>query len=165
MNKTSRWLCWPRARCSPAAWRGRGQRAAASRGRPSGTCGCASPDHTPPGPAVGAAWTVLEGFLGYTGYRLLQDPPSPARTTGLAGWGLTLLGLAGYPWLFFGERRLTASTVAAAGMLTATTVTAVAARSTDKAAFRATLPLLAWLGFATVLSAQLQHANRRLSAD
>ena len=123
------------------------------------------PDYTPPGPVVGATWTVLEGLLGYTGYRLMQDQPSPARTTGLAGWGLTLLGLAGYPWLFFGERRLTASTVAAAGMLAAATVTSAAARSADKAAFRATLPLLAWLGFATVLSAQLQHANRRLSAD
>ncbi|CAN5238285.1 hypothetical protein BH09PSE2_BH09PSE2_10580 [soil metagenome] len=123
------------------------------------------PGYTPPGPVVGATWTALEGLLAYTGYRLLRDPSSTARNTGLAGWGLTILGLAGYPWLFFTQRRLTASTVAAGGMLSAAAVTAVAARSVDKRAFRATAPLLVWLGFATVLSAQLQHRNRSRSAD
>jgi tryptophan-rich sensory protein len=123
------------------------------------------PAFTPPGPVVGAAWGVLEILLAATGTRLLRAPQSPARSVAVGAWGLTLLGLAGYPWLFFGRRRLASSAVASGGMLAAAAGTLVAARPIDKAAATMTAPLLLWLGFATALSEELWRRNPRLSRD
>lgn len=123
------------------------------------------PEFTPPGPLIGAAWGVLELLLIGTGYRLLRAPRTEARNAAVGAWGLTLLGLAGYPWLFFSQKRLTSSTVASAAMLASATGTAVAAREVDKSAAAMTVPLLLWLSFATVLSEELWRRNRWLSRD
>ena len=118
------------------------------------------PGYTPPGPAVGATWGVLEVLLAASGYRLLRAPTSRARTTALTGWALTLAGLAGFPWLFFRERRLGASTVAAGAMLGAAATSAVAARRVDGPAAGLATPVVAWLAFATALSEELLRRNR-----
>jgi tryptophan-rich sensory protein len=118
------------------------------------------PDYTPPGPAIGATWGLLETLLAATGYRLLRHPPTDARNAALASWGLSLLGLAGFPALFFGRKRLGLSTAASAAMLAATAGTALLARDVDKPAALLSLPLLGWLGFATVLSGDLYRRNR-----
>jgi tryptophan-rich sensory protein len=123
------------------------------------------PDYTPPGPAIGATWGVLEALLLASGYRLLRARSSPARTVALGGWGLTLLGLAGFPWLFFRERRLTASTLAAGAMLASAATTAIAARDVDAQAAKLTTPLIAWLTFATILSEELLRKNQSRSRD
>ncbi len=123
------------------------------------------PDFTPPGPAIGATWGVLEALLVASGYRLLRARDSAARTVALSGWGLTLFGLAGFPWLFFRERRLTASTFAAGAMLASAATTAIAARDVDESAAKLTTPLIAWLAFATILSEELLRTNRSRSRD
>ncbi|MBC7799290.1 MAG: tryptophan-rich sensory protein, partial [Gemmatimonadaceae bacterium] len=123
------------------------------------------PPFTPPGPAIGAAWGVLELLLAGTGYRLLRRPPSDARNAAVGAWSLTLLGLAGYPWLFFRRKRLAASTVASGAMLLSAAGTAIAAREVDRPAAAMTVPLLLWLGFATLLSEELWRRNPRLSRD
>ena len=118
------------------------------------------PGYTPPGPAVGAAWSLLEPLLAFSGYRLLRAPASPARIVALSGWALTLTGLAGFPWLFFRERRLGASTAVAGAMLAAAATAAVAARRVDGPAAGLTTPVVAWLAFATLLSEELLRRNR-----
>jgi tryptophan-rich sensory protein len=123
------------------------------------------PPYTPPGPLVGLAWTALEFLLAGAGYRLLRAPSSGARSVALTAWSGVLLGLAGYPWLFFRRKRLASSTVAAGGMLASAVGMAVAARDVDKPAAAMSLPLLVWLGFATVLSEELWRRNPRLSRD
>ena len=123
------------------------------------------PDYTPPGPAIGATWGVLEALLVVSGYRLLRARSSAARSIALGGWGSTLIGLAGFPWLFFRERRLVASTVAAGVMLGSAATTALAARNVDEPAARLTTPLIAWLAFATLLSEELLRKNRSRSRD
>jgi benzodiazapine receptor len=127
------------------------------------------PAYTPPGPAIGAAWSALEILLAVIGYRLLAARPVPrtsgARPLAVGAWVATLAGLAGYPWLFFTRRRLGASAAASAAMLaSAATMTAAARRVDGKTALLA-IPLLAWLGFANVLGDQLWLDNRRLSRD
>ncbi len=117
------------------------------------------PDFTPPGPAIGAAWGVLELLMAGAGYRLLRARRSGARSTALAGWAGTLAGLAGYPFLFFGQKRLAASTGASAAMLASAVTTAIAARAADRSAAAMTLPLLAWLSFATFLSEEVWRRN------
>ncbi len=123
------------------------------------------PGYTPPGPLIGAAWTVLETLLAATGYRLLRAPTTATRNAALGAWGLTLTGLAGYPWLFFRRKRLASSTAAAGAMLASATGLAYAAREVDRPAAAMTVPLLLWLGFATVLSEELWRRNPRLSRD
>ena len=123
------------------------------------------PDYTPPGPLIGAAWSVLETLLAGTGYRLLRAPPMGARGAALGAWTLTLVGLAGYPWLFFRKKRLASSTAAAGTMLASAAGLAFAARKVDKPAAAMTVPLLLWLSFATVLSEELWRRNPRLSRD
>lgn len=123
------------------------------------------PGYTPPGPVVGAAWGVLETLLAATGYRLLRSPGSGARSMALGAWSLTLVGLAGYPWLFFGRRRLASSAAAAGTMLVSATGLAVTAREVDRPAAAMSMPLVLWLTFATVLSEELWRRNPRLSRD
>ena len=117
------------------------------------------PGYTPAAPAVGATWGVLEILLTILGYRLLRAPASRAPARALTGWALTLLGLAGFAWLFFGERRLGASTAAA--MLAAAATCAVATRRVDDASAALLTPVVAWLGFATLLSEELLRRNRK----
>lgn len=120
---------------------------------------------TRPGPVIGTAWTVLEKLLAATGYRLLRAPDTVPARAAVGAWALTLVGLAGYPWLFFGRRRLAASTEAAGAMLASAAGLAYAARKVDPPAAIMTAPLLLWLGFATVLSEELWRRNPRLSRD
>ncbi len=117
------------------------------------------PDFTPPGPAIGAAWSVLELLLAASGYRLLRAPRSGARGVAVGTWALTLLGLAGYPFLFFRRKRLGASAVASGTMLAAAIGTAAASRTVDPKAAALTAPLTLWLAFATVLSEELWRRN------
>lgn len=123
------------------------------------------PSYTPPGPAFGAAWGVLELLMAGTGYRLLRAKPAEARTAAIGAWGLTLLGLAGYPYLFFNEKRLGSSTVASGAMLASAAGTVIAAREVDKPAAAMTVPLLLWVGFATLLTEEVWRRNRWLSRD
>ena len=117
------------------------------------------PRFTPPGPLIGAAWGGLELLLAGSGYRLLHAPRTEARNAALGSWALTLVGLAGYPWLFFRRKQLGESTVASASMLAAALGIAAAAREVDRPAALMTVPLTLWLGFATVLSEELWRRN------
>lgn len=123
------------------------------------------PGYTPPGPLIGATWGVLETLLAATGYRLLRAPRQVARDAALGAWGLTLVGLAGYPWLFFRRKRLASSTAASGAMFASAAGLAFAAKEVDEPAAAMTVPLLLWLGFATVLSEELWRRNPRLSRD
>ena len=108
---------------------------------------------------------MLELLLAGTGYRLLRAKPAEARTAAVGAWGLTLLGLAGYPYLFFNEKRLGSSTVASGAMLASAAGTVIAAREVDKPAAAMTVPLVLWVGFATLLTEEVWRRNRWLSRD
>jgi tryptophan-rich sensory protein len=118
------------------------------------------PDYTPSGPVIGAAWGGLDILLCVTGYRLLRQPPGRARGVALGCWTLALGGLAGFPAVFFGRRRLGEGTAVAAGMCAAALGGTLAAARVDRTAAAAQLPLVLWTGFATLLSAALWRRNR-----
>lgn len=117
------------------------------------------PSFTPPGTAIAITWGVLETLLAVTGYRLLVNRASTSRSTALVSWIATLGGLAGYPAVFFGTKKLAASTAVAAGMLGSTSVTAVAAGRADPIAGLAMTPLVLWTAFAVLLSEELLRRN------
>ena len=117
------------------------------------------PGYTPPGPAVGITWGILETLLCVAGYRLLMKPSSSARDVALGGWVGTLAGLAVYPATFFGAKRLGSSSVVAAAMFASTATTATAADQVDRPAAVAMAPLVLWTGFATLLSEEIWRKN------
>lgn len=118
------------------------------------------PRFRPPGPAIGAAWTVLDILLAYSGTRFLQAPPSPARQAATAGWLTSVAGLFAYPWLMFGRHRLGAALGSVCLMMGGTLVAVIAGAEADRRASRALVPLIGWLGFAGVLQEEIWRRNR-----
>lgn len=119
------------------------------------------PGFTPPGPVFGLAWTGLDALLAYAGYRLLQAPAGQARGVALGAWALNVLGVGGFSWVLFGQRRLGAALGVSAGMVATAAGVSVAAARVDKRATYATLPLLGWVLFATVLQEEVWRRNER----
>ena len=114
----------------------------------------------PPDIAIPIAWVAIESGLAYAGYRLLRRPSSPARARALALLVGNILGIGGWSRIFFGGRNLPVSTVAAGCLLATSTLYLNEVRKVDRPAARASVPLLAWVGFATVLTAALWRRNR-----
>ena len=117
------------------------------------------PSFTPPGPVFGIAWTGLDILLGFAGYRLMTTRPSPKRNTALAAWSLNLLGIAGFSWVLFGRKRLDEAFGVTAGMVLTSTATAATTALVDRKAAYASLPLVAWVAFATVLQEEVWRRN------
>ena len=76
----------------------------------------------------------------------------------LAGFGMLAFRRRIYEYM---RRNLPASTLAAATMVVSSVAFVNAARPVDRSAARAGLPLVAWLGFATVLTATIWKLNSR----
>ena len=114
----------------------------------------------PPDIAVPLAWTAIEAGLARSAYRLLRAAPSSARTRSLSLWAWNVGMIGAWSRLFFGRRNLPASTVAALGMVVSGAAFVQQARQVDAPAARAGVPFVAWVGFATVLTAALWRMNR-----
>ena len=110
---------------------------------------------------IPVAWTAIEAGLASSAYRLLRASPSEARTRSLSIWAWNVAMIGAWSRLFFGGRNLPASTVAAVGMVATGAAFVQQARQVDVAASRAGIPFVAWVGFATVLTAALWRLNRR----
>ena len=117
------------------------------------------PGFTPPGPVFGAAWGAIESILAYGGYRLMRRGSSPSRNAALGLWLANNLLIAGWSGLFFGRRQLGVSTLTAAGMIAVAGGYAATAYKTDKLAAATALPLIGWLGFATLLAEEVWRRN------
>ena len=115
----------------------------------------------PPDAVIPIAWTAIEAGLAGSAYRLLRASASPARTRALSLWAWNVVMIGAWSRLFFGRRNLPASTVAAAGMVVAGAAFVQQANQVDQPAARAGVPFVAWVGFATVLTAALWQLNRR----
>lgn len=117
------------------------------------------PAFTPPDPVFGAVWPVLETGAALGGYRLLRREPGRRRNAAVALWLANSAMIGGWTELFF-RKRLLGSSMAAAGAMTAGTAALVAtAWKVDRPAAASVVPLAAWLGFATLLSAEIWRRN------
>lgn len=118
------------------------------------------PGYKPPDVAIPIAWTAIESALAFAGYRLLRKPTDPARTRALGWLGLNVMSIGAWSRLFFGSRNLPASTLAAAAMFGTGAAFVAEARKVDVKAAVAGVPFVAWVAFATVLTAGLWRRNR-----
>jgi benzodiazapine receptor len=117
------------------------------------------PGFAPPRPVYGIAWGTLGALLVFSGARLLTAPSGRTRTRALGLWATNVVGIALWPKLFFGRKNLPASVAAAGGMTLSAVGLAAASAKTDRLAGIATLPLIAWLGFATLLDEEIWRKN------
>ena len=67
--------------------------------------------------------------------------------------------IAGWSGLFFGRRQLGVSAITAGGMIAIAGGYAAVAAKTDKLAAATALPLMGWLGFATLLAEEVWRRN------
>ena len=117
------------------------------------------PGFTPPGPAFGAVWPMLEVGLAIGGYRLLRRPSGPLRNAAVGFWLVNAATVGGWTELFFRKRRLGASAATSAAMVATGAVYVATAASVDRAAAAAGVPFVLWLGFATVLAERIWRDN------
>lgn len=119
------------------------------------------PPYQPPRQAFPIAWTSLYGDIAVVSAQTLDDSPPEVRRTDIRSLVINLILNGSWSWLFFNQRQLGASAVAA-GLLTASsadlTRRAAAVRGV-KAAPLALYPV--WCAFATALSTHIWVLNRR----
>jgi tryptophan-rich sensory protein len=118
------------------------------------------PPFTPPGPAFGVVWTMLDAALWYSGYRLATRPATPMRNFALGFWGATLMGVGGFTWVLFGRRRLGQALGVTTGMVASTAGLVATASVVDKRAAQAAAPLALWVAFAFLLQEEVWRRNR-----
>lgn len=117
------------------------------------------PSYTPPSPAYPIAWTGIQAALAYSGYRVLRAEPSLERNAAAALWAANQVGIGGWSGVFFGQRAPGWGTVASAALgAGAAGYVAVAGRA-DRTAGALGVPLVAWVGFATLLSEEIWRKN------
>ncbi len=114
----------------------------------------------PPDIAIPIAWVAIESGLAFAGYRLLRRPSGPARNRALAWLAGNILGIGGWSRLFFGRRDLPVATIAAAGLIASSGAFVDEVRKVDREAAVASVPLVAWVCFATLLTAAIWRKNR-----
>ena len=117
------------------------------------------PGFTPPGAVFALGWSAIELALGYGGYRLMRRPASDKRNLALGLWGLNSALIAAWSPLFFGKKATGASALAAGGMMVAAAGYGAASVRTDKMAAATAIPLLSWIGFATLLAEEIWRRN------
>ncbi len=117
------------------------------------------PGFTPPDPAFGAVWPVLEAGLAVGGYRLLRRPSDPSRNAAVCLWLVNTATVGGWTELLFRKRRLGASAAASAAMVATGAAYVATAAKVDRPAAAAGVPFVLWLGFATLLAERIRRDN------
>lgn len=118
------------------------------------------PGFTPPDAVFGAVWSVLETGLAVGGYRLLRQPPTPARNLAVGLWLLNGALIGSWTDLFFRRKALGASAALSGAMVVTSAAYAAAAARNDRIAGTLALPLPAWLAFATVMATDIWRRER-----
>ena len=118
------------------------------------------PGYKPPDWVIPAAWGLIETGMAAASYRLLRHPASAPGNRALGLLALNTVCIGAWSQLFFGGRNLAASTVAAAAMVGTGAAYVAEARKVDKRAAAAGIPFVAWVAFATLLTAGLWRRNR-----
>lgn len=117
------------------------------------------PPFTPPPSVFPLVWTALYATMAWSAWRVYNAPASRARSQALQLWFLQLSTNAEWSKLFFRKRRpdlaLGDSVLLATQILRYMSL----ARRVDRAAANAFLPYLGWVGFATVLNAEIVRRN------
>ena len=117
------------------------------------------PSFTPPDEVFPAAWTVLYALIAWSGWRVWSAAPSCERRAALRLWVSQLSSNAEWSRIFFGKHQpvlALADVVALESQILSYINTS---RKVDRTAAAAFVPYAAWVGFATVLNAEIARLN------
>ena len=117
------------------------------------------PGFTPPDAVFGVVWPMLETGMAVGGYRLLRRESSRERNAAVGLWLVTTAMIGGWTEIFFRKRALAASATASGAMLATTAAYVTTTHKVDRVAQAAAVPLLGWLGFATVMATRVWQRN------
>jgi tryptophan-rich sensory protein len=119
------------------------------------------PSFHPPKAVFPIVWTALDSALAYGAYRIARQPNTPERNRALGLFAANVAMITGWTRLFFGRHNLGAAAVGSAAIAATATAYVAAAKPVDRQAAASAMPLVAWVGFATVLSTAIWKMNRR----
>ncbi len=119
------------------------------------------PAFHPPKAVFPVVWTALDSALAVGAYRIARKPSTPQRNHALRLFAANVAMISGWSKLFFGRRQLGAAAVGSAAITATAAAYVAAARPIDRPAAASAVPLVAWVGFATVLGAAIWKMNRR----
>ena len=118
------------------------------------------PRFNPPDAMFPIAWLAIESGLAFSAYRMLVKPATSERNWALALLAGNVLGIGGWSRLFFGRRSLPLSTLASVALGGSAAAYTIQSKKVDQPASLASVPLVAWVAFATVLTASIWQRNR-----
>jgi tryptophan-rich sensory protein len=116
------------------------------------------PVFTPPNWLFPIAWTVLYAMIAIAGWRV-WDAAHPQRESALGFWGLQLLLNAGWSYLFFGRRDLSAGLAGIAALWLSIAGFIAFAYPADETAALLFIPYLIWVSFAGFLNFTIWRMN------
>jgi tryptophan-rich sensory protein len=117
------------------------------------------PSWQPPGWVFGPAWTTLYALIAVAGARVLSRSDARERRRFAVALGVNLTLNTGWTWLFFTAER-PGWALGEIVVLEVSTLDLVRrAWKVDRTAAVLLVPYAGWVGFATALTAAIDHAN------
>ncbi len=127
---------------------------------PAWYAGLAKPGFTPPNWLFAPVWTTLYILMAYALWRILSLPRSlPGRTAAVTAFFVQLALNCLWSFAFFGARSPLAGLVVIAALLAAILATIHAFWRLDRVAALLLVPYLAWVTYATALTAAVWRLN------
>jgi benzodiazapine receptor len=121
--------------------------------------GLAKPSFNPPAWVFGPVWTVLYVMIAVAGWRVWCRRGEAGARAALIAWGVQLALNLGWSFLFFGAHLIGAALLEIVVLLAAIVCTIVLCWRVDRMAGALLIPYVAWVGFATLLTAALWRLN------
>ena len=119
------------------------------------------PDWNPPDAVFGPVWTALYACMGIALVQVVRsDRDRIVRQAGLVLFALQLALNAGWSWIFFVNHDLFGALVEILALWLAIAATIVAFARVRPSAAALLVPYLAWVTFATALTASIWRRNR-----
>ena len=117
------------------------------------------PSYNPPDYVFPMVWTGLYSLIAISGWRVWQEESSPERSQALRLWVAQLASNAEWTRIFFGQHRPFTALADVVALESIILRYIASARKVDAAAAWCFVPYAAWVGFATVLNADIARRN------
>jgi translocator protein len=121
--------------------------------------GLVKPSFNPPNWVFAPVWTLLYVLMAFALWRVLRLPPSPARRLVLALFFTQLMLNAAWSWMFFAAHSPLLGLINVIPQFLVILAAIVGFYRLDKLAGFCLMPLLAWVGFASILNFAIWRLN------
>jgi len=117
------------------------------------------PSFNPPQYVFPVVWTALYALMAVSGWRVWRTEHSRERSRALSLWASQLVSNAAWTKIFFGEHRPVLALADVVGLESLVVRYIVTANKIDRPAALCFVPYAGWVGFATILNADIARLN------